>query len=87
MRELAVKDLEVVSGGLAPPTNLHPRMDARIAVESFKGWGVLGSAFGLGYTIGSWLNDNTPVQAWIADGLDALAGTNYNNQAGVRYQD
>lgn len=46
------------------------------------GYGVAGFA---GFAVGTWLNNNTPIQSWLASGIDALAGTNYHNVTGVHY--
>lgn len=45
----------------------------------------LGVAFAGGYAAGEWLNENTPIQGWIADMLPDPSGTNYNNAAGTNY--
>lgn len=34
--------------------------------------GLTAAAFG-GYAAGSWLNDNTPIQSWISDGIDSVS--------------
>lgn len=82
MKELNIEDMEIISGGLQPPSNIHPFMDVRIALTTFKGMGLVGAAFGVGYAAGQWLNENTPIQDWVAKGIDSIAGTNYNDPAG-----
>jgi hypothetical protein len=31
-----------------------------------------------GFAIGTWLNENTPIQSWISNALPDPSGTNYN---------
>jgi hypothetical protein len=85
MKELSIQQLKVVSGGLAPPTNVYPGMNASVALRKFPGLGYITTAFAGGYAAGEWLNENTPIQGWIADMLPDPSGTNYNNAAGTNY--
>lgn len=84
MKEVSINDLEIVSGGLVPPANVYPGMDARIALRTFPGLGYVATAFGAGYAAGQWLNENTPIQEWISNALPDPAGTSYN-EAGTNY--
>jgi hypothetical protein len=67
MKELTVEQVSVVSGGFRPPTQIWPGMSARLALTTFAGWGALGGAFSAGWAVGSWLNENTSIQSYIAD--------------------
>ncbi|MEI8570484.1 hypothetical protein U737_16360 [Methylomonas sp. LW13] len=72
MRELTITEMSVVGGGFIPPSEIHPFMDARIALTTFKGLGYLGVAFKIGYTLGEILNENTDIQKFIAQNLDKV---------------
>ncbi|GAB0153897.1 hypothetical protein MnBA_32970 [Marinobacterium sp. BA1] len=54
-------------------------MNASVALRTFPGLGYINTAFAGGYAAGEWLNENTPVQGWIADMPPDPLGTNYNN--------
>ena len=55
MKELSLEQQEKVSGGLTPPSNIHPGMNARLAMTSFRGLGLLGAAFSGGFAAGTFL--------------------------------
>lgn len=59
---------------------------ARAGLGGVAGAGV-GTAAVVGWEIGSWLNDNTPIQEWIADGIDRLTqdGNGYTDPSGSNY--
>lgn len=70
MRTIQIQELEVIGGGLVPPADVYPGMSARLALTTFKGIGYVGTAFSMGVAAGQWLNENTPVQQWIAEALE-----------------
>ena len=72
MRELTISEMSVVGGAFVPPSSVHPFMDYRIALTTFRGMGYVGAAFTAGYTLGELLNEHTGIQAWIADNADKL---------------
>lgn len=41
MKELTCEQVNEVSGGFKPPTDVWPGMSARLALTTFKGWGLL----------------------------------------------
>ena len=55
----------------------------RAALGGVAGAGV-GTAAVAGWEIGQWLNENTPIQEWIADGIDKLTsdGNDYCEDGG-----
>lgn len=72
MRELNISELSVVGGGFTPPAVLHPYMDYRIALTTFRGMGYVGSAFTAGYTLGQLLNTHTGIQQWLSNNIDTF---------------
>lgn len=68
MKSLSTIDAETVSGGLVPPP-ITLLTDARIAATTLPGAGAVVSAVAVGWAIGEWLNDNTPIQSWISDAI------------------
>lgn len=58
----------------------------RAALGGVAGAGV-GTAAVAGWEIGQWINENTPVQEWIADGIDKLTqdGNGYTDPSGSNY--
>ena len=67
MIEINKRETEEVSAGFAPPTNIHPGMNANIAVTSFRGLGLVGASFAAGFAAGGWLAANTGIDEWLAD--------------------
>ncbi|GAA0671300.1 hypothetical protein [Rheinheimera tangshanensis] len=72
MKELTCEQVNEVSGGFKPPTDVWPGMSARLALTTFKGWGAVGAAFSAGYMIGEFLNSNTLIQKKIASLIDSM---------------
>lgn len=66
MRELTREQMNSVSGGFKPPSQVWPGMSARLALTTFAGWGLVSGAFSVGWAIGSWINVNTRIQQKIA---------------------
>ncbi|MCA1931228.1 hypothetical protein [Rheinheimera sp.] len=73
MKELTCEQVNEVSGGFKPPTDVWPGMSARLALTTFKGWGWVGAAFSAGYAAGEFLNRNTPIQKKIASLIDSMS--------------
>lgn len=94
MKEISIKDLELVYGGRDSNENvtltnsygagaaggatvhamLHqPTTSNGLAVASARG-GALGLAFYSGWKIGEAINEYTPVQSWLARGIDRITG-------------
>lgn len=55
MKELNSIELNKVDGGFAPPNNIHPGMNARLAMTSFRGLSLVGAAFSGGFAAGTFL--------------------------------
>lgn len=101
MRELLIRELEVVGGGVYDADVVAivgaVATGAGVTAAQWAGltaaqqatagayFGIYGAAlttaFYGGLTAGNWLNQNTPIQTWIANALDYLNG----NQAGTNY--
>lgn len=65
MKELQLNEVQEVSGGFYSVSNLA-------AATRFTGaLGFLSGAFQVGFTAGTWLNENTPIQMWISEVIEA----------------
>lgn len=73
MKELTFEQVNEVSGGFKPPTDVWPGMSARLALTTFKGWGWVGFAFTAGFKAGEYLNENTKIQKKIASLIDSMS--------------
>lgn len=67
MEILDMNSVKAVNGGFRPPTHIFPGMNARLALTTFRGMGLVGMAFGMGYSAGTYLAENTGIDEWIAD--------------------
>ncbi|HGH3320861.1 TPA: hypothetical protein ACJKZQ_003931, partial [Acinetobacter baumannii] len=83
------KELNLVSGGVGPEDfeNYKPPKGTGVIVKALdvvKNRGPLGVAYSVGFAAGEWLNDNTPIQEWISDGIDKLTsdGNDYCEDGG-----
>ncbi len=47
MKELTCEQVNEVSGGFKPPTDVWPGISARLALTTFKGWGAVNSVLGI----------------------------------------
>jgi nucleoside recognition membrane protein YjiH len=74
MKELTCEQVNEVSGGFKPPTDVWPGMSARLALTTFRGLSLVGIAFSAGFKAGKYLNENTPIQKKIASLIDSMAG-------------
>lgn len=80
MRDLIITEFSIVSGAFKPP-EAHPGMDVRVALTSLGGRTAVGGAFMAGYKAGQWLNENTPVQKWIRNGIDKIQNNHQDTDA------
>ncbi|MDO5543835.1 MAG: hypothetical protein Q4F77_11075 [Acinetobacter sp.] len=84
MRELFLTELNLISGGVGPEdfdNYKPPRGTATVvkALDALKNRSALGGAFSAGYWVGEQINKHTPVQEWIADGIDKLTSKDGND--------
>ena len=61
-------NLHLIKGGF----RIGPGTPVRMAMGTFGGLGYIGAAFMGGYEFGQWLNQNTSIQSWIANGLSRI---------------
>ena len=76
MRELTTQEINFVAGGYF---NLHnkkipsPPLAVRAAYYGFRAVPVVRAGL-IGYSIGNAINKYTPVQRWLATGIDRATG-------------
>jgi len=67
LKDLTEEDLKaIVGGGL----NIHQIYGSPVLPILYRS--PVSLAFRAGYKIGQWLNENTPIQEWIRDAIDAI---------------
>ena len=87
----AASNQEIVAGGSAIGAGVGASGGAGIATKEAiaitagraglgaVAGGAVTTAFLAGYGAGQWLNENTPIQEWIADGIDKLTSKDGND--------
>ena len=67
MKNLSQNQLSQVNGGYGTgPDGIFSETNLASAGRFARGLGYVGGAFSVGWAIGSWLNDNTGIQDFIA---------------------
>jgi hypothetical protein len=61
LKDLTEEDLKAIVGGRL---NIHHQIYGVVSPVLF--------AWRAGWSIGQWLNENTPIQEWIRDAIDAI---------------
>jgi len=82
-----------VGGALGGAAGISYGMSIGATGNAVLGLGAAGAGAGAGlavagvggYSIGQWLNNNTPIQSWIANMLPDPSGIDYNTFAGTDY--
>lgn len=92
MRNLTLKELDLVSGAVGPDDfkNYKPPVSAHV-INAVTKVIPAARAFSAGYAVGNLINKHTPIQSWISAGIDKLTsdgndycndGTNYGKDGG-----
>lgn len=97
MRELTIKELQIVSGGYLDPDLGDKLKNAKVPVSHmvvYRGIQSVGVAKAgyYGYKAGEFINEYTPIQDWISKGTDKIidrqiqkAQQMQNDKSGIDY--
>lgn len=89
-----VADAAQVGGALGGAAGISYGVSIGASGSAVLGLAGLGAATGAGlgaaavggFAVGTWLNNNTPIQSWISNALSDRSGTNYGTAAaGTNY--